>query len=203
MAEQTRTERRRAEREAKKEARQKIRHKKQATSMGQKAAIFMVAALLLAGIGYWAYNRWSEGSPGQFVSSMGNRHIGQEEVGLIKYNSDPPTSGPHVPQIATWGIHPDPVPKEYLVHNLEDAGVVINYNCLAAAPDCKDLVAKLETIVRKYDNVVLSPYPGMSNKIALTAWTRIDKFDEFDERRILRFIEAYIHIDHHPAGGES
>ncbi|HEX9445900.1 MAG TPA: DUF3105 domain-containing protein [Candidatus Binatia bacterium] len=203
MAEISRTQRRRAEREAKKEGRQKSRHKRQTTSLAQKAAVFAVAALLLAGIGYWAYSRWSEGSPGQFVKSLGNRHITQGELGLTKYNSDPPSSGPHVPQIATWGIHPDPVPKEYLVHNLEDGGVVINYNCTAAAPDCKALVAKLESIVRKYDHVVLSPYPGMSNKIALTAWTRLDKFDEFDEPRIARFIEAYIHIDHHPAGGES
>lgn len=202
MAEQTRTQRRRADREAKKEGRQKIRHKKQATSLAQKAAIFTVAALLAAGIGYWAYNRWSEGSPGQFFPSMGNRHITEGEVGLTKYNSDPPTSGPHVPQIATWGIHTDPVPKEFLVHNLEDGGVVINYNCTPAAEDCKELVDKLEEIVRKYDNVVLAPYPGMSGKIALTAWTRLDKLDQFNEKRILRFVEAYIHIDHHPVGGE-
>jgi hypothetical protein len=37
----------------------------------------------------------------------------------------------------------------------------------------------------------------MDHKIALTAWRRIDTFNEFDEGRIVRFIEAYVGIDHH------
>jgi hypothetical protein len=41
----------------------------------------------------------------------------------------------------------------------------------------------------------------MSHKIALTAWSRIDKFNELDEERIVRFIDAYIDIDHHPRRG--
>jgi hypothetical protein len=45
---------------------------------------------------------------------------------------------------------------------------------------------------------VLAPYPGLDQCIALTAWTRIDKLDQFDERRVVRFIDAYRGIDHHP-----
>jgi hypothetical protein len=45
--------------------------------------------------------------------------------------------------------------------------------------------------------VVLAPYPGLDRCIALTAWTRLDKMDELDERRVVRFIEAYRGIDHH------
>jgi hypothetical protein len=37
----------------------------------------------------------------------------------------------------------------------------------------------------------------MDNKIALTAWERIDTMDKLDEDRILKFIEAYEGIDHH------
>jgi len=37
----------------------------------------------------------------------------------------------------------------------------------------------------------------MKSRIAVTAWTRIDTLDEFDARRITRFIEAYRGIDHH------
>ena len=49
-----------------------------------------------------------------------------------------------------------------------------------------------------YDRqVVLAPYPGMKTRIALTAWTRLDAFDEYDEGRIVRFIRAYRGIDHH------
>jgi hypothetical protein len=37
----------------------------------------------------------------------------------------------------------------------------------------------------------------MTTRIALTAWTRLDGFEEFDEKRIVRFIDAYRGIDHH------
>jgi hypothetical protein len=85
------------------------------------------------------------------------------------------------------------VPLELQVHNLEDGGVVVQYNC-----ECPDLVAKLGEIVKQYErNVVLAPYPTMKSKIALTAWTRIDTLEDFDAKRITRFIEAYRGIDHH------
>jgi hypothetical protein len=37
----------------------------------------------------------------------------------------------------------------------------------------------------------------MNARISLTAWTRLDTFNDFDEARIDRFIEAYVGIDHH------
>ena len=72
---------------------------------------------------------------------------------------------------------------------------MVQYNC----PDaCPDVVVKLKAIVSGYDRqVILAPYPGMKTRLALTAWTRLDAFDEFDERRIRRFITAYRGIDHH------
>jgi hypothetical protein len=198
----SRTERRRAERLAKKTEREKKEARQKIATRLQKAIFYLVAVVLVAGAGYWGYNRWVTGSPGQFVPSLGNRHLSEAEIGLSNYNSDPPTSGPHLPMIASWGIHAEPIVKELQVHNLEDAGVVVQYNCSPASPECKTLVDQLAGIVRRYDRAVLAPYPGMSNKIALTAWSRIDKFNDFDEKRIVRFIEAYIGIDHHPAGGE-
>ncbi|MGH7767481.1 MAG: DUF3105 domain-containing protein [Candidatus Binatia bacterium] len=202
MAELSRTKRRRAERRARKDTQQKQQQKKKVVSNAQTAVLFLIGSLLLAGAGYWAYAKWNTGSPGQFVKSLGNRHISQSEVGLINYNSDPPTSGPHLPNIANWGVHQEPVTKELQVHNLEDGGVIVQYNCPAINPECNPLIEKLAGIVRRYSrNVILAPYPGMKEKIALTAWSRIDKFDDFDENRIVRFIEAYIHIDHHPPGG--
>jgi len=70
---------------------------------------------------------------------------------------------------------------------------MVQYNC-----ECPELVEKLRNIVRKYDKqVILAPYPTMKSRLALTAWTRLEKFDEFDEKRIVRFIDAYRGIDHH------
>jgi hypothetical protein len=70
---------------------------------------------------------------------------------------------------------------------------MVQYNCT-----CPELVDQLRGVVSKYDRfVILAPYPGMKPRIALTAWTRLDRLEEFDEKRIVRFIQAYRGIDHH------
>jgi hypothetical protein len=160
----------------------------------QRRTIIAGAVVVLAAIvvGYFAY-RAQANLPGVQYPDQGNLHVPSVDTPHEKYNSDPPTSGPHLPYIAPWGVHTRPISKELQVHNLEDGGVVVQYNC-----ECPDLVAKLKAIVDRYDRyVILAPYPGMPNKIALTAWTRLDTLDELDEGRVKRFIEAYRGIDHH------
>jgi hypothetical protein len=154
-------------------------------------AVAIVAAAL---VGYWAY-RAAADLPGVKLTDQGNAHIQLATEPHVPYNSDPPTSGPHMPYIAPWGIHTEPIVRELQVHNLEDGGVMVQYHC---ATPCPDLVAKLTEIVRRYDTqVILAPYPGMRTRIALTAWTRLDAFDDLAEARIVRFIRTYRGIDHH------
>lgn len=157
------------------------------------------AAAALAGIAvFLAFYLWAGNRPGQFVKSLGNEHLLAADQKHVPYNSVPPTSGPHLPYIARWGVHPEPIANELQVHNLEEGGVLVQYNC---PQDCPDLLSKLRAVVLRYDTqVILAPYPGIDARIALTAWSRIDKFNEFDERRIVRFIQAYRGIDHHPRG---
>lgn len=159
-----------------------------------RLALASLLVLLLGYVGYWAYGRITEAVTWQELPSLGNAHVRTPRTPHVPYNSDPPTSGPHTPHLAKWGVHDRPVPKEVQVHNLEDGGVNIQYNC----PDgCPDLVEKLKGIARRYKRVVLAPYPGMDTRVALTAWRRLDKFDEFNERRIIHFIDTHIGIDHH------
>jgi hypothetical protein len=133
--------------------------------------------------------------PGEYVPSQGNAHITEGQMGQFVYSTYPPTSGPHLSALASWGVHNESIPNELQVHNLEDGGVIVHYNC----PDgCAELVAQLETIASRYhEGVILEPYPGMDTRIALTAWQRIDRLDSFDEQRIARFIRAYQGGDHH------
>jgi hypothetical protein len=147
--------------------------------------------------------------PGKEFPDLGNLHIQRLGDPHAPYNSEPPTSGPHLPNIAPWGIYDKPIPKEYQVHNLEDGGVVIQHNC---PKGCPDLIKKLEGVFfkykaraqkeKKYMHLILAPYPDMDVRLALTAWTRLDKLNDFDEARIDRFIEAYIGIDHHKKEGK-
>lgn len=154
-------------------------------------SVLVVAAVV---IGYFAYRAVAD-LPGTSYPDLGNAHIQALTEPHAPYNSDPPTSGPHLPYIAPWGVHTEPIPKELQVHNLEDGGVVVQYDC---PTPCPELVGKLKAIVGRYERqVILAPYPGMKTRIALTAWTRLDAFDEFEEARIVRFIGAYRGIDHH------
>jgi Protein of unknown function (DUF3105) len=151
--------------------------------------------LVLLVLGGFAFYSLTKEYPGQAVPTLGHQHIASIETPHVPYNTRPPTSGPHLPSIARWGIHTQPISDELQVHNLEDGGSLVQYSCR----DCAELVAKLEAIVSRYPRqVILAPYPEMETRIALTAWGRIDTFDEVDEGRIVRFIEAYRGIDHHP-----
>ena len=106
---------------------------------------------------------------------QGNRHIQTLNEAIPPYNSEPPTSGPHLPYIAPWGIHPEPIPRQLQVHNLEDGGVMVQYNC----PDaCPDLVARLTAIVSGYDQRC---HPG-----ALSRYEDADRADGLDAARRLR-----------------
>jgi len=154
-----------------------------------RGAAILLAVGMLGGLGWWIFRP----RPGVYVPSQGNAHVVGEAV-AFRYASDPPTSGPHFAGAARWGAHERPISKSLQVHNLEDGGVLVQYNCT----DCDDLVSRLRDVVRRYpDKVILAPYPGMKARIALTAWSYVDAFDEFDEKRILRFIDAHRGIDHH------
>jgi len=158
--------------------------------VGLALAVVVVAAAV---IGYFAYRATAD-LPGVKMPDQGNLHLRTAVDSHEPYNSDPPTSGPHLPYIAPWGVHTRPIQRELQVHNLEDGGVLVQYNC-----ECPDLVAKLREVVGPYDRqVILAPLPDMKSTIALTAWTRVETLSAFDARRIRRFIEAYRGIDHHP-----
>lgn len=156
----------------------------------------LIVGGLVVAVGVWWVAR---PRPSAYVPSQGNAHLARVGEPHPPYNSDPPTSGPHLGGgMGPWGISRDPIPRELLVHNLEDGGVLLHYGCT----DCPDLVAKLEAVARRYNrHVVMAPYPALKTRIVLAAWSRLDAFDEFDEGRIVRFIEAYRGIDHHVRTG--
>ena len=146
--------------------------------------------LLLVGLAVYSNIRQVIPIDGQeSFNSQGNQHISNDTPNTFAYNSTPPTSGPHYGSLAPWGIYSDPQPYEYLVHNLEDGGVVIYYQCLDG---CPDTVTALEKVVQpfldKNRHVVLAPnepswldassqsrHKDMGALIALTAWGNLLK----------------------------
>jgi hypothetical protein len=132
------------------------------------------------------------------IRSAGTLHIPRDQPVTHEYTSVPATSGHHYDDLgapARWGVHDDPIPDEVLVHNLEHAGVGIHYNC---PEGCDELIVQLKAIASRAQKVIMSPYPGMDARIALTAWTYLDKFDEFNEERVRAFINAHVNSDEAP-----
>ena len=177
----------------------------------KKYTLYTFIGILLFVGGYLLVKELSKPQPGEFVSSLGNKHIQNITDAHDPYNSIPPTSGTHVGGKANWGISDSSIPDELQLHNLEDGGVGIQYNCTPGSEgqgtstpsaetenECRKLMESLATIAKKYpDKVFMAPYPKLDTKIALTAWTRIDKFNDFEQERIETFIKAFKGIDHH------
>ncbi len=200
-------------------------------------------AVVLAG-GVWLVRFVTTPPPGRQISDQGREHVTAEKVVSFQYNSNPPTSGPH---LATWvkaGVYNTPQSEGELIHSLEHGYVIISYNCnvhlrensksqilnpkqiqnsnlktqnvfahedegspSAAFTDptiatgsavnesegCKVLAKQLTELANKKKlwKLIVVPRPELDTTIALSAWTYVDTLDQFDEKRITRFIDYH------------
>jgi hypothetical protein len=135
---------------------------------------------------------------GETFPSQGNSHINLGDP-FPSYNSDPPTSGWHVAELTAWGSYDEVVLDQQLVHNLEDGGVILWYEYGTPANNANN-IQFLETIASTYDKVTIAPREVMPTPYALTAWTRLQRFDRVNHEGMTAFLEAYYGRDHHPPG---
>lgn len=187
----SRYERKRLEREEKDREREKAKRKNKLRNYGIG---FLFIVVIVGGVVLLALraNKHATKAIGEHFSNQGQKHV--EVVDVETYNSVPPTSGDHFASQTNWGIHKEPIPEGYQIHNLEHGGILMQYK-----PDiATDIIEKLKAIgeVYKWKKIILAPYPRLDKNIALTAWTRLDSFDDFDEARIRAFIDT--HRNHGP-----
>ena len=124
---------------------------------------------------------------GERIDDQGRDHISRGQPHPA-YNSNPPTSGWHTPEVANWGSFRTELPDELVLHNLEHGGVWISYK----DPGDGTLVEKLEGLVSRYrSKVIVTPRAKNDRPIAVAAWGRLMKLDAYDEKRIVAFIEAF------------
>ncbi|MSU44770.1 DUF3105 domain-containing protein [Candidatus Nomurabacteria bacterium] len=120
---------------------------------------------------------------GEIFENQGQTHI---KIGESHppYNSNPPTSGSHYIQPASWGIYTKALRDEQAVHNLEHGGIWISYKDIDEATK-----ANLKNIAKANNrSVILSPRDANDSKIVLASWMRLEKLDSYDEVKILDFI---------------
>lgn len=154
-----------------------------------------LAVLVVAQIGLNIYREVA--APGERFASQGNVHVALG-TSTPAYNSDPPTSGWHTPDLASWGTYLEPLPDQRLVHNMEDGGVILWY--LAGSPEENEahVAALQEVVAGRYARTVIAPRADMPTAYALTAWRRLQRFDAVDVAAKQAFLAAYHGIDHHP-----
>ena len=210
-----RKERRRILREQKKQMNASQQKKGMVKKWG---AIAAVLALVVLG-GWWFYTEASKPMPGVEVEDQGRDHVSKEEWEKFKYNSNPPTSGPHDVVWTKPGVYTKPQGDGHLIHSLEHGYIVISHNCeikeqesiLQQAQDkdqndqnegtesaeinkeCLEFVESLKERVNKDSwKLILVPRPNMDTEFALTAWTRIEKFNIEDANmdRVESFISS-------------
>jgi hypothetical protein len=85
----------------------------------------------------------------------------------VKWDSDPPTHGTHDPVPALWGVYDTEVDQAKLIHNMEHAGVVVQYG--PKVPQ-KDVSALLSDVQTDYQWMVVAPYAKLGDKIAYEYW---------------------------------
>jgi hypothetical protein len=84
-----------------------------------------------------------------------------------RYNSFPPTSGPHYFRPAIWNFYDTPLPQVQLVHNLEHGGVVVQYGAGVAAGTVREIAS---WYAKHPNGLIIAPLPKLGKKVALAAW---------------------------------
>ena len=130
----------------------------------------------------------------------GDHSVTTPEGTSKKWNTSPPTSGPHFSRQAVWGSYTEPLQQAQVVHNLEHGGVYIQYG--------KDVPqATIDELKSFYDShrsgTLLAPLPSLGSKIAIGVWTvnspskpdigtaHLAKCTTFDEKAYAAFFDAY------------
>jgi uncharacterized protein DUF3105 len=179
---------------------------------GVVALVIVLAIIFLAGGSGDDKERAALESAGctlQSFPALANKSDHSDVPTLVakpKWNSSPPTSGPHFGQTAVWGSYgPDePVPLVQSTHNLEHGGIIIHYG-----PDVSEAeVDKLRTWYSETSDpngLIIAPLPTNADKVTLSAWTAPDSSSgsrdrgrgwlatckTFDEGAFSAFIDAH------------
>jgi hypothetical protein len=107
-------------------------------------------------------------------AQVGDHTAAENATSNPKWNTDPPTSGPHFGTPAVYGEYTDPLKIAQVVHNLEHGAVFVLYGPKVPAATVKQLS---DFYNEDTTGMLLAPYPKLGDKIALGAWTVPDDFE--------------------------
>jgi hypothetical protein len=155
-------------------------------------AIVVVVALIV---------RNAQSSPGVKLNetrqppTAGGIHVA--EGTSIHYDYNPPSSGPHYPSPASWGVYPQALAPGTWVHNLEHGGIVVLYQCPSS---CAALQAQLQALYTQmpFDGqfqekkVIFTPFPTLDHLLRVQAWGWTMPLDTVDTAAIDAFYREHV-----------
>jgi hypothetical protein len=113
-----------------------------------------------------------------------------------KWNTDPPTNGPHYGVAAIFGIYKDELEPARVIHDLEHGGIFILYG--DEVPD--STVEQLEAFYDDHKTgTIMAPLARLGDEFALGAWVgegdetkgHLAKCTTFDEGAVADFFGAF------------
>ncbi|MDX1608294.1 MAG: DUF3105 domain-containing protein [Candidatus Spechtbacterales bacterium] len=182
--------------EKKKEKRKKKKERQRAEAKKEKIkkqlTWFGVILLIVGVLGYLIYIGTKNQAElvGEFHASQGEEHVVAGEEEPYEWNTYPPTGGWHDANPLPGSFYETEQNLPRIIHSLEHGAVVIYYKDSVPQEELDQLRDLYERFRR--DKVVVAPLNDMDTNYALTAWQWIDKFDTYNEQRIINFIDDHL-----------
>lgn len=107
----------------------------------------------------------------------------------VGYDVEPPVGGPHNPAWLNCGVYDEPQQNEYAVHSLEHGAVWFAYDPAFATDAQIDGMRAIADDLGGY--VLVTPYPGIGDALAVSAWGAQLRFADVDDPAVAEFVETY------------
>ena len=132
--------------------------------------------------------------PGTAYPDLGARHLRPGQPVGIRYNSDPPTSGPHVPAPVTRTEAR--LSDHQLLHAIELGNVVLLYGSASPPPGLRQLAERMAgpfdpALVQGGQAVILARRPSVQGVVAV-AWRHLERAPSANSPELRRFIDFWL-----------
>jgi hypothetical protein len=171
----------------------------------RRAASFL-ATILVAAVGVFGTLAWLTArdeatfreptGPGRSFPDLGGRHLAPGEPRGVELNSDPPTSGPHLPiRVLRDGRR---LTDDGLLHAIHLGNVVLLHADGPPPPGLRRLALEAggpfsPTRARAGEAVILAPHPGLEGeRVVAVAWRNRLRAGSSSDPALLDFIDAFL-----------
>lgn len=157
--------------------------------LGRGFWLYMLAVMaVFIPLNLYCLNQASPPGPGEETDQQAATVLNSVNDPHEPYATDPPTSGPHVTQLARHGYRTDTLADEIQVANLTRGFVIVHFKSAGLEAEMRRLAAEFEG-----HDVIVQPDPNLpaETAVALTAWGRIEHLDSYDKGRVYNFVRNY------------